>query len=108
MAQTKNDAKVASTTSESSQELVAHLVRVSGRRIESRQDITDYFEEVRRSARRRTKNQHVKNLLLALLLVVSSAQYYFIDVQLQILAQPSLTVFVPVKGGPQGPQRPYI
>lgn len=26
-------------------------------------------------------------------------QYYFIDVQLQIMSQPALTVFVPVKDG---------
>ena len=42
------------------------------------------------------------NVLIALL-VVAAAQYYFIDIQLQILSQPTLTVFVPVKAGSPGP-----
>ena len=42
-----------------------------------------------------------------MLLVVAILQYYFIDVQLQILSQPSLTVFVPVRGD-SPPGKPYF
>ena len=94
--------------SESTEELLAHLARVSGRTIRTREDIDDYVAWLSRNAKaRRTKSQHLKNILLAALLLATAAQYYFIDVQLQILAQPTLTVFVPVKDA-AGNQKPYI
>lgn len=94
--------------STSNAELVAHLEQLSGRRIKSRQDIAEYVDELTRKATlRRSKSQHLKNFLLAALFVVATAQYYFLDVQLEILAQPTLTVFVPARGGAP-PQRPYI
>ncbi len=46
----------------------------------------------------RRAGSQFKNLLLAALLVVSILQYYFIDVQLQILSQPSLMVFATPRG----------
>jgi len=93
---------------ESNGELVAHLERLTGRRIKSRQDISRYVSELSTKAKaRRSKSQHLKNFLLIALLIVSAAQYYFLDVQLEILAQPTLTVFVPVKGD-SPPRRPYI
>ena len=93
---------------ESNGELVAHLERLTGRRIKSRQDISDYVGELSaRAAQRRTKSQHLKNFLLVALLIVAAGQYYFLDVQLEILGQPVLTVFVPAKGA-LPPSRPYI
>jgi hypothetical protein len=89
-------------------ELVAHLEQLSGRRIKSRQDISDYVRELSvKAAARRSKSRHLKSFLLVALLIASAGQYYFIDVQLEILAQPTLTVFVPVKGD-SPPVRPYI
>ena len=108
MANNENGEPAAVPAPESNEALLAHLARLSGRSIRSRDDITAYVDELlRKSGERRAKSQHLKNFLLVLLLVVSAAQYYFIDVQLQILAQPSLTVFVPTKGD-AAPQRPYI
>ena len=93
---------------QSTSELVAHLEQLSGRRIRSRQDISDYVGELSaRAAARRSKIQHLKNFLLVALLITAAGQYYFIDIQLEILAQPALTVFVPVKGD-SAPRRPYI
>jgi hypothetical protein len=60
-----------------------------------------------KAAARRSKSQHLKSFLLVAFLIASAGQYYFIDVQLEILAQPTLTVFVPVKGD-SPPVRPYI
>ena len=89
MAQDKSNAGPAVPAGESDEELIAHPVRVSGRSIKRREDITAYVDELlRNSGERRTKRQQLKNLLLVLLLIVAAAQYSFIDVQLQILAQP--------------------
>lgn len=73
-----------------------HLEHVAGRAIRTRQDISEYVEELSaKAADRRTKTQQVKNVLLGALLVIATLQYYFIEVQLEILAQPALTVFAP-------------
>lgn len=85
----------------SNAELVAELERLTGRQIKSREDIRDYVNALSiRANERRSKSQRLKNALLATLLVAAFAQYYFIDVQLQIMSQPTLTVFVPTKGDP--------
>jgi hypothetical protein len=76
-------------------ELLAHLERLSGRKINSRDDITAYVSELSQKVEAaRSKWQYLKNGLLGALLIIAILQYYFIDVQLQILSQPSLTVFV--------------
>ena len=54
---------------------------------------------------RRSKAPRLRTALLAALLAAAFAQYYFIDVQLQIMSQPTLTVFVPTKGGQS---KPYL
>jgi hypothetical protein len=93
---------------ESDHDLVAHLEQLTGRRIKSRQDIRDYVSDLSVTAEnRRSKRQRLKIFLLAALLLVAAGQYYFLDIQLQILSQPSLVVFVPVKGD-SAPRRPYI
>jgi type VI protein secretion system component VasF len=83
---------------DSDKALRLHLEELTGRKIETREDISDYVAEVSREAdARRSRAQYLKNGLLGILLVVAALQYYFIDVQLKILSQPTLTVFVPVK-----------
>lgn len=80
-------------------ELVAHLERLTGRRIKSRDDISAYVKSLSEQAKqKRVQKQYLKNGLLAGLLAIAALQYYFIDVQLQILSQPTLTVFLPAKG----------
>lgn len=82
----------------SDRELVAYLERLSGRQIRSRQDITSYVNESSQTAQAmRSRWENLKSGSLYGLLVIAALQYYFIDVQLRILSQPSLTVFVPVK-----------
>lgn len=86
--------------------IVAGLERLTGRKIRSREDIREYVSALAiRANERRSKIRLLKNALLATLLVAAFGQYYFIDVQLQILSQPKLTVFVPMKGGPA---KPYL
>lgn len=75
--------------------LRVHLEQLAGRKIRTRDDITEYVNEVSDKARKPTRTQQVKNALLGALLVTAILQYYFIDVQLDILAQPTLTVFAP-------------
>jgi hypothetical protein len=87
-------------------ELIGELERLSRWQIKSRSDFRGYVDSLSAKAReRRSSSQRLKNSLLAALLVAAFAQYYFIDVQLQILAQPSLTVFVPAK---VDPAKPYL
>lgn len=82
----------------SKDDLLDHLEKVAGRKIETPQDITDYVNELTRRAQSRSRiQQRFKSIVLAALLLISLLQYYFIDVQLQILSQPSLTVFIPTK-----------
>mgnify|MGYP006171391261 CR=1 FL=1 len=83
---------------DSDKALRLHLEKVAGRKIETREDISDYVAELSREAdAKRSRAQYLKNALLGILLVVAVLQYYFIDVQLEILSQPALTVFVPIK-----------
>ena len=76
--------------------LRVHLEQLAGRAIRTREEITGYVRELSDKARdKRTASQQLKNALLGSLLVIAVLQYYFIDVQLQILRQPALTVFAP-------------
>ena len=86
---------------DSDKELLAYLAKVAGREIRTREDIASYVAEIAQRARRKQeKRQKLKNALLGALLIVSLFQYYFIDVQLDILSQPTLTVFYPLKSKP--------
>lgn len=88
----------------SDEELLAYLEQISGRKIKTRQDIAAYVDDLSRRARvKHSKRQQLKNALLAGLFLFALFQYYFIDVQLQILAQPTLTVFYPTKDVPPRP-----
>ena len=87
-------------------QIVARLERLTGRKIRSREDIREYVHALSiRADEQRSQSQRLKAALLATLLVATFGQYYFIDVQLQIISQPTLTVFVPTKGGPA---KPYL
>lgn len=88
---------------ETDKELLAYLAKVAGREIRTREDIAAYVAEIAQRARgKQEKRQRLKNALLGALLIVSLFQYYFIDVQLEILSQPTLTVFYPLKQKPAG------
>ena len=82
---------------ESSEALLAHLERLSDTKIRTRDDIDVFLSGVAHKAEQRRAGGRVKNALLGALLVIAILQYYFIDVQLQILSQPSLTVFAPAR-----------
>jgi hypothetical protein len=88
---------------ESDKDLLAYLAKVAGREIRTREDIAAYVSEISQRARdKHARRQRLKNGLLGALLVVALSQYYFIDVQLEILSQPTLTVFYPLKHKPAG------
>ncbi len=90
--------------SESDAALLTHLEQLAGRKISTRDDLQAYIEEVAKNAKlNNAKRQQLRSVLLMGLLVVAVFQYYFIDVQLQILSQPGLTVFVPTKDASQWP-----
>jgi hypothetical protein len=83
---------------DSDEALRLHLEKLAGRRMETRDDVSRFIAELSHKAvAKRSRASHLKNAFLGLLLALAVLQYYFIDVQLQILSQPSLTVFVPVK-----------
>jgi hypothetical protein len=83
---------------DSDKALRLHLEELAGRKIETREDISGYVAELSREADTKlSRARYLRNGLLGILLVVAVLQYYFIDVQLEILSQPALTVFVPVK-----------
>lgn len=89
----------------SDRDLLSQLERATGRQIRSREDISQYVDELSaKGIEQRAKSRLFKSVALVTLLLFSAAQYYYIDVQLQILSQPSLTVFVPMKNT----QRPYL
>lgn len=85
-----------SAPKEPDEALRIHLEQLAGRKIRTRDDITEYVNEISDRPRdNRTRSQQLKNALLGGLLVIAVLQYYFIEVQLDILAQPKLTVFAP-------------
>jgi hypothetical protein len=79
-------------------DIVKHLEELSGRKIRTREDLAAYVAEVSaRAAVKQSRWQTLKSTFLLTLLAVAAFQYYYIDVQLQILSQPTLTVFYPVQ-----------
>jgi hypothetical protein len=81
---------------ESDEALRVHLEHMAERKIRTRQDINDYVEDLARKAGdRRSRANQLKTAGLGILFAIALLQYYFIDVQLQILSQPAVTVFVP-------------
>jgi hypothetical protein len=84
---------------DSHEELHAHLESLAGRKLRTREDVSEYVKALSRRGEKGAgpRGGRSKNLFLGVLLIVAILQYYFIDVQLQILKQPSLMVFVPVK-----------
>lgn len=87
-------------------ELLEELERLSGRQIRSRADIAAYVAEISQRAQdNRSKWQSFKNAALCSLFVIAVLQYYYLEVALEILAQPTLTVFVPTTANPA---KPYL
>lgn len=78
---------------------MAHLESLAGRKLRTREDVSEYVSELSRRGEEgaRRRGGQARDIFLGVLLIVAILQYYFIDVQLQILKQPSLMVFVPVK-----------
>jgi hypothetical protein len=91
-----------SSRAESTAELLAHLERLSGKPLRTRADI-DAFVRGLTGRQQPRRGAALKNALLGALLVISILQYYFIEVQLQILSQPALTVFA--RQGTPAPSR---
>ncbi len=84
---------------ESREELLQYLEQASGRRIRTRDDIKAYVEEVaaRKAEGERsvTRWQKAKTFTLIGLAVFALAQFYFIDVMVQIMSLRETTFFVP-------------
>jgi hypothetical protein len=94
------------TKSLSDAQLVAYLEQLSGKRIRKREDISAYVAEIsQRAEAKRSKWQSFKNAALSGLFVIAVLQYYYLDVALEILDQPTLTVFVPTTASPA---KPYL
>jgi hypothetical protein len=90
--------RMISERKESDQALLGYLEQLSGRQINSRGDIRAYVEGIAEEAKRKSqKRQQLKNMALGVLFVIAALQYHYLDVQLQILSQPTLTVFYPTK-----------
>ncbi len=88
-------------TSESSQELLAHLEELTGRSVRTRADIRAYVEEVDAATRLRMSRvasswNTAKHTAELTLLLFAFLQYYVADVLLQIVSLPQIAVFVPV------------
>ena len=81
---------------ESDEALRLHLGHITDHKIRTRQDINDYAEELaKRAGERRARANQLKNAGLGFLFAIALLQDYFVDVQLEILSQPAVTVFVP-------------
>lgn len=83
------------------EELVQHLEKLTGRTFKTRDDIQAYVREVSKrearddpAIRRWIRTKHVT---LAALLAFGLIQYYILDVMLQIVSLQSPTFFVPVR-----------
>ena len=92
---------------DSPERLLQFLEEVAGERLESREDILRYFNKLSaretqaREARR--KRQLIRQTILVVLLGLSVGQYYYWQVQLEIVASQKNYYFVPPD--PAGPVR---
>lgn len=83
------------------EELVQHLEKLTGRTFKTREDIQSYVREVSArdarsdpSVKRWIKTKHVT---LAALLAFGVIQYYVLDLMLEIVSLQSPTFFVPAR-----------
>jgi hypothetical protein len=82
-----------------SEELVRWLQEAGRRKIAPREDVHACLQALSAPVEAgRAPATHAKHLALLALLVFSFLQYYYFDVNLKILSQPSLVVFVPTHG----------
>lgn len=84
---------------ETREELVQHLERLTGRTLNTREDIQAYVREV--SARKASEEPaarrwaKAKKIILLALLAFGIIQYYILDVMLEIVSMRTTTFFVP-------------
>lgn len=85
---------------ESPEELLSYLEKLADTRLRTRQDVLEYFEGLNaREPRERLKAERARatrEYVLITLLGVAVAQYYFLDVGLQIASMQRMFYFVPV------------
>ena len=85
---------------ESAEERIRYLEELTGRKLASRQDILDYFKELKeREAelqRSEAKRRVVRETFFLGVLALAAAQYYYWDISLQIAALQKVHYFVPV------------
>lgn len=92
----------ADAKSQSREELVQHLEKLTGRTFKTREDIQTYVREV--SSREPRDDPAIKrwiqtkHIALAALLAFGVIQYYILDIMLEIVSLQSPTFFLPVRG----------
>ena len=83
---------------ESPEELLSYAEQLAGVTLSGREDIREYFEKVRREEAERLrsieKRRVLREAVLVVLLGFAIAQYYFWDVQLQVLSAQKNYYFV--------------
>ena len=86
---------------ESREELIQHLEKLTGRSLNTREDIQAYVREL--AARKATDEPSVRRWLtvkkatLIALLAFGVIQYYMLDVMLEIVSMRTTTYFVPAR-----------
>ena len=80
---------------ESREELIEHLERLSGRTLNTREDVQAYFRESAERKPSMARWLKAKKLTLIVLLAFSVMQYYILDVMLEIASMRTTTFFVP-------------
>lgn len=92
---------VAEKETQTREELVQHLEKLTGRTFKTREDIQNYVREV--SSREPRDHPSVKrwvrakHIALGALLLYGLVQYYVLDIMLEIASLQSPTFFVPVR-----------
>jgi hypothetical protein len=82
------------------EELLRLLEEASGRPLRSRAAVREYLDEVAQRHARKSKAagrwRTAKAVTLATLGVLALLQYYFLDIMVQMVTMPQLTIFVRV------------
>jgi hypothetical protein len=85
---------------QSSEEILAHLEQVTGRKLRSCDAVDRYLKELARDEDRRERSAFRKRIfretLLLGLALVAFFNYYYWDVSLQIASVPIVKIFVPL------------
>lgn len=96
----------ADAAAESSDDVLAYLESLTGKKLRSRSAIDRLFKEFADDEAKRVREVKVRaarrHTLLIALAVASFLHYYYWDVSLQIAALPEMKVFVPVRDRDRG------